>query len=1356
MLSLKKYSFCFILIIVFVLKFSTAQVVHNFTNFSLKEGLSNNYVNCIYMDVEGWIWCGTFDGLNRYNGYEFKQYTGSGDSTKIKGSMVKTIYEDSQNILWFGTEKGLNKYNREKDNFQWFTKISNDSFSELTIIHAIAEDKEGNLWLGTEEGLLQFNKKGNILTRTEDFEMFNLSHDPVYALFYDSRDCLWIGTGNGIKVVDLNTKKTKEYYISYPGGVDKRVNQIYCFFMDSQNTLWVGTYLGGLNWYNKATDKFEHVNFPYADIRTNTVKDIIESDETHLLVATRNGLIQYNRTTGALNLIKNNPFNSNSLVHNSVLSILKDVNNDIWVGTRGGISYLNKNIQVFRNVKYVPNNNMFLNSQEIWSIIEDKEGKLWIGTEDGGVNIFDRQSNTFTYLNKENSKLKSNNIKSLLEDSDGKVWIGTYMGGLYVFDKKTGTLVAYNRQVNNKSSIGDDRIWDIFKDSNGQLWFGTSNGLNLFNKKTGEFVHYLNDLSFKAIQFITEDSRGNLLLTADEQTVYVFNPHGGVVKEYSYPARYIFEDKDKNIWIGTIREGLLKLSPEYELLKRYTINEGLCDNTVYGIIEDFNGLLWLSTLNGISHFDPKNEKFKNYHEYSGLPSNKFNYGAFCKTSKNELVFGSNNGITIFKPDEVRNNTNISPIVFTEFRINNKPVEISKKIYGSVVLENTINHTEKITVNYHHSVLTFEFATLNYAASKNNMYSYKLDGFDNDFSPPSHNRIATYTNLNPGEYTLLVNAANNDGIWNKEPKKIVIEVLPPYWKTWWFKLLLFLMLGSLIGFVFMVVMKQERLKHQIAFERLQAKRIHEMDAMKFKLFTDISHEIRTPLTLIMSPLDRILSNDCPKEEINNHLRLMHRNSKRLLTLVNQLLDYRKLEAGKLSLKFSKNNLVPFVEGIVESFRDLSKERNINLLFYSVSEKINIWFDADKLEIVIYNLLSNAFKFTNNGGSINITISLVFQQITKNLGENDNQNKYVLVQVQDNGVGIAEDQIDKIFNRFYQSENSGKINSSGTGIGLALSKEIIELHHGEIKVDSKEGKGAVFYIYLPAEDVGQTASDKKKDNTEGSQVVMDNKAATGEKESIMSDKNIVLLVEDNEELLNFIASYFEDQYTVLTAFDGEVGLEKALKYIPDVIISDVLMPKMDGNEMCKRLKAESTTNHIPVILLTALSSKEHEKEGFISGADAYMTKPFDPEILKVRVDSMLEQRKNLQEKYKKNFNLNLSAEDAKSPDDIFIQKAINVVNKNISDVDFDINKFSKEIGVSRTQLYRKFDALMDITVKDFIKRVRLEKAAVYLQQGKLNVSEIAYKVGFKDVSYFRKCFKSHFGNSPSEYVKTSNLS
>jgi signal transduction histidine kinase/ligand-binding sensor domain-containing protein/DNA-binding response OmpR family regulator len=1309
-----------------------------FENFTIDEGLSNNLVYRVYQDRKGWMWFGTYQGLNRFDGYSFTTFNQNpADSTSLAGTMIRTIYEDREGRLWLGTEKrGIFLYNRNKDNFVSLSGVRNSFVLKAQTVNSIQEDKQGFLWLGTSNGLCKIDSTGKILELYNDvgIDESSIINNSLKVIYIDRDDKLWVGTVAGFDIVDLRTRKVVHLSVLNPALND----EICAIFCNKDGKIWIGTYTKGIVIVDPLTLKCEQLIIDRSNERSNTVRAIAMDENGRYWLGTRGGLYIYSKETKSYWQYEHDERESGSLVHNSIQDIFIDTKGDFWLGTRGGISYVVKEKQVFQCYKALPNDNHYMNNGETYAFYMDSSGKLWIGTETGGVNIFDRKNGTFTYIThtSQPNSLSNNCVKALMGDKQGNVWAGTYMGGINIIKPGTKQIIHYRNNPTVTSSLSNDIVWCLYTDSYNNIWVGTETGLDKFDAASHSFLHYKDVVWQQPVNWIKEDSNHDLWIgTYDELVIY--NQITKKTKRFAEKSRMMFEDHNGKFWLTTLDKGLALYNKQKGALKYYTQSKGIANNQTYCILEDNSGFLWISTINGLSRFDTRKETFTNFNKVDGLQNNQFRYGACFKAPSGELIFGGITGFNIFNPADVKTNAYEPPIVFTGFKIFNKHVQVG----NTSLLRNSITETQKIVLPYDQNVLTFEFAALNYAKSAKNRYAYKLDGFEKDWNDAGNQHSVTYTNLNPGEYNLIIKACNSDGVWNKANLELKIEIKPPIWKTWWFKCLILISLAAFLYLLFKFVFTRNLLKHQLIFERERARKLHELDMMKERFFTNVSHEIRTPLTLIASPLHKMLQTDMTAGEMKSYLSVMSRNTQQLLRLVNQLLDFRKIETGNLKLEMSKGDIVAFVNDIVTSFSHLAHDKNISLSFQTNENEIFTFFDADKLEKIMNNLLSNSFKFTPGGGKISVHLS-----VSQNEVENGN-NKVIEIKVKDSGEGIPASNLQKIFNRFFQSANAKS--QTGTGIGLALTKELVHLHKGRIFAESIPGKGSVFTVILPLDLKGEEEVIIADDLWSKDELKLPDQPEVHEGKT--GEDKILLVVDDNADVRFFVRSHFEPDFKVLEAPDGKEGLSLALKHIPDIVISDVLMPVMGGNELCKKLKKDEKTSHIPVILLTALSSKNHKLEGAIVGADDYITKPFDIIFLKTKVENLLMLRNTLKQKYSGEMILGPRKITLDSPDERFLHKTIGVIEQNISDPEFDIVKLSVDVGVSRTQMYRKLAALTDMTVREFIKNIRLKRAAQLLEQNSLNVSEVAFAVGFKDLSHFRKCFRQEFGMSATEYNK-----
>jgi signal transduction histidine kinase/DNA-binding response OmpR family regulator len=949
---------------------------------------------------------------------------------------------------------------------------------------------------------------------------------------------------------------------------------------------------------------------------------------------------------------------------------------------------------------------------------------LLIGTESGGVNIYQMQNHRFQYLTKKQG-LSSDCVKSFVTDGN-EILIGTYQGGITIVDAQTYRVKAILRnKKDDPHSLRDDVVWNLYKDSKGNIWVATNKGVDQYNAGNRTFTHRNDIFPQKVCNWIKEDESGDLWFGGDELLIYNSQTHTG--KFYDERTRDAISTKNNCYWLATRGHGLALYSKESGFIRYFTESDGLCNNNVQSLERDEAGYIWLSTFNGLSRFDEESHEIINFDIYDGLQDNQFNYGAAIPYQTN-LIFGGINGVNIFNPAEIRKNFYVPPVVFTGLKIFNKPVEIGQSINKS------INVVEKIELNSKQNVFSIEFAALSFANSSKNEYAYMMEGFDTDWIYSGKVNSATYTNLNPGKYRFKVKASNSNKIWNPQEVSLEVIIHPPFWKTWWFRLIGFGVIILFVIYLAQFYLNRAKLNNELVFEKTRARKLHEIENMKLRFFTNISHEIRTPLTLILGPLGQVLEQGEIDPESKNKLKLVKRNADQLLKLINQLLDFRKLEARKQIVHYEKSDLVYFIGSIVEAFQSLAIEKGVNLTFVPGKESFSTWFDNDKIQKIVNNLLSNALKFTSVSGLVGVTFDLHENSSPDN---QENQSFYTIT-VKDTGKGISEKNITKIFERFSQGNNEQN-DARGSGIGLAITREFVKLMGGEIDVDSIEGQGSTFSIRLPL----LVDADVKKDDIE-------NKEKHEDELLLNKNQKILLIAEDNTDVREYTASGFRSEYKVIEAENGKEAYELAIQYIPDIIISDLLMPVMNGDALCKKIKKDERTSHIPFILLTAVTSKESERDALKAGADDYITKPFDSTVLKLKVDNLLSLRDTLRDKYKTDFLLQPSSVILVSPDEKFLKKAVDTIEQNIDDADYDIETFASDVGVSRMQLYRKLEALTSMTVKEFIRDIRIKRAAQLLEQNKANVSEIIYQVGFRDLAYFRKCFREQYGASPSEYA------
>lgn len=995
-----------------------------------------------------------------------------------------------------------------------------------------------------------------------------------------------------------------------------------------------------------------------------------------------------------------------------------------------------------------------------------------MGTNGGGLLYYDRSSGRYTqFLHDplDPNSVSSNVIVSLHLDHAQKLWIGSYFGGLSVYDGTTFT--HYRHDPANPHSLADNRVWSIFEDSQKILWVGTlAGGLDRFDRHTGIFHHYPanapNSIHTNYVSTITEDREGNLWVGTGFG-IEVLDRKSGRFTHYvnsganpsglsSNSITSIMEDSRGFMWVGT-HEGLNIFDKRTKTFQVFREEDGLPTNMVRTILEDDQHTFWLGTTNGLSRvratLNPQNGKyelaFKNYDESDGLQGNGFNEFAAYKTRQGELIFAGANGFNIFQPTAISVNKHPPGLVFTDFQIFNKSVGVGELHNGRAILTNTINETQEIVLKPGENMFSLEFAALSYFQPEKNKYAYLLEGFNEEWlTTDSRLRKATYTNLDPGEYTFRVKASNNDNIWNEEGISLKITVLPPFWKT---RTAFFLYVCLVAGMLFLarrLTLARARLTFRLEQERQEALRRQELDKMKIKFFTNVSHEFRTPLTLILTPLDKILKNtDDPAQQ--NQFLLIQRNARRLLNLVNQLLDFRKMEVQEFSLNLAREDIVKFMREVTYSFSDLSEKKHIQFSFQTGLDALETFFDQDKLEKIMFNLLSNAFKFTPGGGEVAVELNLLEQ-------EQGADRPWLEIKVKDTGIGIPEEQHGKIFERFFQNEVPGTMVNQGSGIGLAITKEFVKLHGGSVAVESEPGEGSCFTVLLPVRTEAEVLSIQADPKPETIRSLPSAEPSTAEPLSPAArakgsaKKPVVVLVEDNEDFRFYLKDNLSEHYTIYEAENGKEGWDQVFRLLPDLIVSDVMMPEMDGLALCRKVKQDRRTAHIPVILLTANSSEEQKLSGFETGASDFIGKPFNFEILQSRIRNLIGQKESFRNVFEKKMEVKPAGIKVDSLDEKLVQKAILQVEKNMGNPDFSVEELSRELGMSRVHLYKKLLALTGKSPIEFIRTLRLKRAAQLLEESQLTVSEIAYEVGFNNPKYFTKYFKTEFNCLPSVFA------
>lgn len=1118
--------------------------------------------------------------------------------------------------------------------------------------------------------------------------------------------------GAGLFLINPKTKEIKNYLHSPSNPKSISSNYIRSLAMDSQNRLWIGTF-NDLNIYHEGTDSFASYS--------------------------------------------SNPVENGSLSQRSVRSIFMDSQGGMWLGTYfGGLNYYHPIRNRFKNIRNIPYKNS-LSDNVVSCIVEDKDKNLWIGTNDGGLNLYNPITQRFTsYTLQEDESARgigSNNIKAVyVDEKKSLVYIGTHAGGLSILHRNSGQVENFNQR---NSQLVNENVYAILPDGEGNLWLGTLSALVRFNPEQRSFTTIEKEkdgtpVVSKQITTLFRDSHKRLWI-GGEEGLSVFKQEGLDIQKASILpvsnvtklfTNCIYEASNGIIWVGT-REGFYCFNEKDKQIKRYNTTNGLPNNVVYGILEDSFGRLWLSTNRGISCFNPETEKFRNFTESDGLQSNQFNTASYCRTSVGQMYFGGINGITTFRPELLLDNPYTPPVVITKLQLFNKVVRPDDE---TGILTKNISETKSITLKSWQTAFSIEFVVSNYISGQHNTFAYKLEGYDKEWYYLTDSRTVSYSNLPQGTYQFLVKAANSDGKWNPIPTALEIIVLPIWYKTWWALLIFFATFAGFITFVFRFFWMRKSMEAQLEIERRDKEHQEEINQMKMRFFINISHELRTPLTLILTPLQEII-NKISDRWTRNQLEYIQRNANRLLHLVNQLMDYRRAELGVFELKAKKGNAHQLIQDNFLFYDKLARHKKITYTLHSELEDKEVLFDANYLELIVNNLLSNAFKYTESGQSITVTLK--------------EENGWLLLQVSDTGIGIPINKQGKIFERFYQIESE----HVGSGIGLSLVQRLIELHHGRIELDSEENKGSTFSVYLPQDLSVYKPSELASNNeqNEEEQVYSTNSKAMYfidtekvENESVESGdkkRGTILIVEDNNEIRRYLSNGLADLFNTLEAGNGEEALEKLKDNEVDVIVTDVMMPVMDGIKLCKNVKQNIRTCHIPVIILSAKTDIKDQMEGLQMGADDYIPKPFSLAILTTKIQNMMRTRRRMLDKYAKSLEVEPEKITFNAMDEALLKRAMAIVEKNMDNIEFSTDEFAREMNMSRSNLHLKLKAITGESTIDFIRKIRFNEAAKLLKDGRYTVAEVSTMVGFNTPSYFATSFKKYFGCLPTEYIKKS---
>ncbi len=1396
---------------------------YRFSRLDITRGLSHNEVISVCKDEKGFLWLGTMSGLNRYDGYSFRIFHHDPqDSTSLSDDYIMQILEGPGRHLWITTRNGFNIYNPFTEKFDRNPRHFLDSLHiDTDSILDIQKDTHGNFWfVSASAGLYEHNPATGttIHYRHRPGDSTSIHSDQPNSIAHDSHGDWWIVYKDGwLEKMDQHTGRIVLHSLAVqqagssavqqagssipqhagPSAVSNTiVSRDYRIYLDGQDDAWlyVANQPEGVLYLHPATGVCRPIfkGSRPSGLNMNLVSGIVQDDQGMIWIATDHGGVNLlDKKDFSVRYLLSHEDDDKSLGQNSTTCLYRDNTGIIWVGTfKHGVSYYHQDILKFPLYRHHPSDPGSLSYDDINRFAEDAKGNIWIGTNGGGLIYFNRQTGKYTrYIHNptDAGSLCNDVIVSLCIDHDQRLWIGTYYGGLDCFDGHR--FRHYRHNASDSNSLADDRVWEIFEDSRRRLWIGTlAEGLDRFDRGKNIFIHYkagANSIPSGYISDLMEDKEGNLwigtaygIVVLDAVTGrfrYYNNATGGLSNNNVIS---VHEDSRGLIWVGT-REGLNLFDRRQGTFTVFRIPDGLPDNTILTILEDNDHNLWLGTPNGLCNVivtpDPNQTghyqlHYRNYDESHGLQGREFNENAALKTRAGELLFAGAGGFNLFDPQRLRATPQRPVLVLTDLQLFNKTVGIGEKINGHTPLPQSITESREITLRYNENVFSIGFGVLDLLNAERAKYSYMLKGFNKDWLISNdQNRKAVYTNLDPGNYTFMVRTASEDGTWNKAALELEITILPPFWKTPWAYVAYVLLLGVLLFVARRMVLQRAHMRFALEQERKEAHRLHELDRMKTRFFTNVSHEFRTPLSLILTPLDKIIRHT-PDPDQQHQLHLIQRNARRLLNMVNQLLDFRKLEMQELRLNTSRGDIIKFIRELSFSFADIAGKKNIDFSFHSTLASLALFFDHDKLERILFNLLSNAFKFTPEHGHIEVTVGW------KDPG-------YLLFAVRDNGIGIAPEQQEKIFERYFQSDLPGSMLNQGSGIGLAITREFVRLHDGTITVDSTPGQGSCFTVSLPVPATATpvflpspslpaiAATISPRTDVAPALVVSPSASIPVVPPSVAlppvvptpaeplspgqpTRRATILLVEDNEDFRFYLKDNLKEFFTILEAANGKEGWQKTLGSHPDLVVSDISMPEMDGIDLCRKIKADRRTSFVPVILLTALMGEEQQLKGLGTGANDYMTKPFNFEILLSKIRNLLTQQETARKTWQRQVQANPVGTTVESPDEKFVRQALDLVEKNISNPDFSVEEMSRALYLSRVALYKKILSLTGKTPVEFIRSIRLKRAAQLLGKSRFTIAEIAYEVGFNNPKYFSRYFKAEYGMLPSAYQRSVN--
>lgn len=1384
-------------VVILLLLFSCCRVavgneLFRLYSVSSNEGLESSNVTCMVQDKMGFLWLGTTDGLARYDGVRFVNYKSEpGSERSLFSNWVKCLFIDKEGMLWVGTSKGVNIYDHQRNDF-----IRRHDLPLLNI-YQIAQDRHGNMLFGSQNLYVERVKGTPKVLEffPDDNRPNSISHGLVNCIFIDSKSNVWIGTQHGLNLFNVEMGFFKPIF-EIPGD-DRSLlgNQVFSIAEDSLHRLWVGTSKGlnmlDLDQKEIAFKRFVHLKHDDSSLSAGCILSIYCDSQSCLWVGTQNGGVSLLREDGEGRFrfqrftTPINDLSTATIAYQSIQSIFEDRQGNLWFGTYAAgvcVSYAAE--KRFVKVSTAVNHGTSLCNNHVNAFLEDGSS-VWIGTE-WGLNRYDTltgRSEKFIFREGESQGLLSNSIWALAKDRRGRMWIGTWGGGLSYYEAKGHRFVNLSGEA-ARQNINCQNVFSILVDDDDNLWLGTmGGGLVHYDVTQNRFTAYVLSNSHIVTNYVEQVVAwsDNELLLANVDGVSVFHKQERQFEPLLLPKAMqidlskvyvccMLKDRNGNLWIGT-EVGLFCLNSDWSKGVHYTEADGLPNNSIKSIVEDAQGHVWLGTNNGLSRFGEtrgvaNHPVFTNYTVTDGLQGKEFNRRSVLKTTQGCLYFGGIHGLNRFNPSEIRGNRHVPPVVITDLFLHHEPVVVGG---DASPLKVHISLTDTLLLRADQNNFGFGFTALNFVSSGKNKFAYRLEGLDHKWNDAGHHREANYTNVEPGEYLFQVKAANNDGVWNDTPVSVHVIVLPPWWRT----NVAYIVYGMIVLLLIYLFRRfsliEANRKHELIVSQFNHMKEKEVSQAKFDFFTHLSHEIRTPLSLIKAPIDDLVNDERIAPEVKERMMPAYRNTRRLMMLIDQLLNFRKIEEGQERLCVSCVNVVDLVGQVVEAFVYKVSGKTGRIVLETSELEFYAWLDADKLMIILYNLLSNAIKYSLNDDVIRVFVGRQSDATCVANGlqnQEEGQNKERLViRVSDSGIGIPPEELSLVFNPYYRVQHqSHSAMVKGTGIGLSLAKKYVELHTGVITVQSELGKGSVFEINIPLE----------TNHPQGAQTFLKNdlmqlnpievepqehlsQGITGIPTSQETNRArmTILVVEDHQELLTYLRQQMMPHYDVIEAATGEEGVKKARELNPDLVVSDVMLPGMDGFALTQMLKGDILTSHIPIVILTAKGYDEHHLQGIQCGADAYLTKPFSMQLLLSYIRNILESGERLKAKYRQKLVIEPSNITVNNVDQEFLEKMLAVMNEQMGNPEFDVQELCDVMNVSYRTMARKIKALTDMTTTEFIRLLRLKHAARLLKESDQSVFEISQMSGFNDPAYFSRCFQKEFGVSPSIYRANSPL-